>query len=67
MMSIDRPAKPYTRTKRYLSHILWTFFALLTLSGCATPRYVQVFCVTPAQLAELERARPGKIRDRLTG
>jgi hypothetical protein len=53
--------------KRFLSHILWTFFALLTLSGCVTTRFVPVHCVTKEQLAELEKARPGKIRDRLTG
>lgn len=39
----------------------------LLLSGCATTRYVTVYCLTKAQLAELQSKKPGKIRDQLTG
>jgi hypothetical protein len=40
---------------------------MLALTGCATTRYVQTYCVTRAQLEELKRQQPGKVHDQLTG
>lgn len=40
---------------------------MLLLTGCAQTRYVQTFCVTGAQLEQLQHAKPGKVRDQLTG
>lgn len=39
----------------------------LSLTGCAQTRYVRVYCITKEQLAELQRQKPAKIRDQLTG
>jgi hypothetical protein len=41
--------------------------AVLILSGCVTTKYVQTYCVTAEQLAELRAQRPQAIRDQLTG
>jgi ABC-type uncharacterized transport system auxiliary subunit len=41
--------------------------AMATLSGCATTKYVTVYCVTKAQVEQLQKAKPGKVRDQLTG
>jgi hypothetical protein len=39
----------------------------LALSGCVHTRYIQTYCVTKAQLEQLQKAKPGKVRDQLTG
>jgi hypothetical protein len=39
----------------------------LALSGCATTRYTQVYCLTPPQLEKLKQVEPEHIADRLTG
>jgi hypothetical protein len=41
--------------------------ALLSLTGCAHTRYVTIHCLTKEQFAELQKAKPEKIRDKLTG
>jgi hypothetical protein len=41
--------------------------AVLILSGCVTTKYVPTYCVTRAQLDELQAQRPQAIRDKLTG
>lgn len=43
------------------------FLTALTLSACATPRYVTRYCLTPAQLEELKRQEPERVGDKLTG
>lgn len=40
---------------------------VLLLTGCAHTRYVTAYCVTRAQLEQLQHAKPGKVRDQLTG
>lgn len=40
---------------------------LLSLTGCATTRYVTTPCLTQQQLDELKRAEPPKVSERLTG
>lgn len=41
--------------------------AAMLLSGCGTTKYITVYCITKAQLEQLKAAKPGKIRDQLTG
>jgi hypothetical protein len=41
--------------------------AALALSGCAHTRYVTIHCITKAQLEQLAKQKPGKVRDQLTG
>jgi hypothetical protein len=41
--------------------------AVLILSGCVTTKYVQTYCISAEQLAELRAQRPQAIRDQLTG
>ena len=50
-----------------MRHLFPAMLACMLLTGCQRTRYVRVYCISPEQLAELERARPGKIRDQLTG
>lgn len=40
---------------------------LLLLGGCTHTRYITVYCVTKAQLEQLAKAKPEKVRDQLTG
>jgi hypothetical protein len=49
------------------SQLILLALFLAALTGCATVRYVPVYCITKEQLAELQAQRPGKIRDKLTG
>jgi hypothetical protein len=41
--------------------------AALLLTGCAHTRYVTIHCLTKEQFAELQKQKPEKIRDQLTG
>ena len=40
--------------------------ALVTLTGCGHTTLIRP-CITPAQLAELEKQEPPKVADKLTG
>jgi len=46
---------------------VYTPLLLLALAACQTTRYATVRCVSPEQLAELRKAEPPKVSDRLTG
>jgi hypothetical protein len=46
---------------------IFSLALLLALSGCTTVRYQRVYCVTKAQVEQLQKAKPGKVRDQLTG
>lgn len=46
---------------------VYTPLLLLALSACQTTRYHVVKCVSPEHLAELRKAEPPKVSDRLTG
>lgn len=46
---------------------IFSIALLLALSGCQTTKYVRIYCLSKAQLEQLQKAKPGKIRDQLTG
>ena len=55
-MKISTPAK-----------VAGALIALAALSGCQTTRYISTPCLTKEQAAELEKAEPPKVADKLTG
>lgn len=55
------------KTSRRAAGVAFVALAAFALSGCATTRYVRVYCVTQAELQQLKNAKPGKVHSQLNG